>query len=242
MIMSIKTNEKWRYGVMNTSNLDHIKAEIHKDVKDHPESFFILDEGDDFIEYEDETAYGYHCRYEDMDNITKDWIRDRIVVSSSIKKLDIDDIAAFVFENIPRNIYRTLHRLVFIRDDEADFEEFEEQLESITGYPLLEVHDFPENGQIGIAWVIDCTAVVHLGNIEKVIDRQIECGDLEEWEKQDELDIGIKSTIAHELRHLAQNDLYLESDFAEDEEEDAEQFARNVMDAYLGYKDPLLIK
>ena len=62
----------------------------------------------------------------------------------------------------------------------------------------------------------------------------IDNGDIYEWEEKSETDIGIKSTIAHEIRHLAQDDPFCKECYT-DPEEDAEQFARDVMDAYLGY-------
>ena len=222
------------------SNFDDLKKEIHEDAKHDPDNFFILDEGADFIEYEDETVCGRLCRYEDMSKIDpKEWIQKHIRLGSSVTDLDIDDIAGFVSENINKDMYRTLHYLVFIRDEEHDFDELVGKLESISGYPLLEVHDFPAGGQLGITWANDCCAIIHIGNIEKAVDQMIQEGLLGSWERRREIDIGIKSTIAHEIRHLAQGDIYLEGvEFLPDPEEDAEGFARETMDSYLAYTEP----
>ena len=215
----------------------NIKAQIHEN--EDGESFFILDEGDDFIEMESTVEPIKVCRYENMYEISSDWIKDRIITSSSVN-IDKDDMAKFVFEHIPKETYQTLRYLIFIKDDEADFDELFDQLESITGYPLLEVHDFPHGDQLGITWTVDCCCVVHVGNIEKEIDRMVRDGDIDEWERAPETEIGIMTTIAHELRHLQQTDLFLQSDvvFLSDPEEDAEEFARQTMDQILGYSEP----
>ena len=208
-----------------------IKTDIKDLAKENPDTVFIYDEGDNFIEYEED---GRVARYEDMENITADWIKEHIVVASSVKDLDIDDIAGFIYEYIPKEMCQSLNHLVFIQDEEEDFDEMMDKLESVTGYPLLECHDFPSEDQLGILWSNDCTIIVHIGNIIKGVKDMIDNGDIYEWEEKSETDIGIKSTIAHEIRHLAQDDPFCKECYT-DPEEDAEQFARDVMDAYLGY-------
>ena len=85
-----------------------------------------------------------------------------------------------------------------------------------------------------------CTGLIII-NIEKCVDEMIEQGEISLYEREDEIEIGIKTTIAHELRHLAQDDPYFDRSQVSwnyrDPEADAEQFARDVVDKYLEEED-----
>ncbi len=217
-----------------SSDFQKIKESIHADASAEPDLIYILDEGDDFIEYEDAAYPERLCRYEDgFDN--PEWIKARILCSPALKDFDVDDIANFVHGYLEKDTYRSLRYLIFIKDDEADFDYFLDKLESITGYSLLEAHCFPAEDQLGISWIADCCSVVHIGNIEKAVDEEIEMCDISASERENEINIGIKTTVAHELRHLMQNDPYRQAEiwFEDDPEEDAEQFARDAVDNYL---------
>ena len=223
-------------GNFRRNNFRRIKESIQLDTAEDPENFYVLDEGEDFIECEDISS-GRLARYEDISGIGSNWIRDKIVLASSVKGVNVRDIADFVFDYIPREIYQTLNKMVFIANDEADFDELFDSLESITGYQLLECHNFPSDNQLGISWVNDCCVVIHVGNIEKCVDEMIEQGEISSHERESEIDIGIKTTVAHELRHLAQDDPYFDRSQVswnyKDPEADAEQFARDIVDKYL---------
>lgn len=223
----------------------HIKDEIHRDLKEYQDDMFLLDETDSSI-YVDDYRDGYGIKYEitDTDVMTRDWLSEKLIVTPEAVKTGVvtkDSILDFVFNRIPKEAYQNLNKIIVIGDEEKDFDWLSDELERFpdTSYDLLEVHNLPDDNQLGINWHSDSIIVIHVGNIIKTTDEMIEDGDLYEWERNGFIIEGIKTTLAHEIRHLWQSNPYVGEEalqsFLDDPEEDAERFARDVVDGQFFY-------
>ena len=131
----------------------------------------------------------------------------------------------------------TVSRIVFIYDDEADWDELFED-ERIGN--LLEEQNFPDDGQLGITWATANICIVHVRNIVEGTQKLFETGQLYAWEKAGCINEGILTTIAHEIRHIAQNNPYLPENVLgqspdDSDEDDAEAFAQNFLEEHSAY-------
>ena len=216
-----------------TKDFKDTKYNIHKDIAKYEDEIYLIEETDDSITVIDMTD-GFERTYciTDTDAMTKDWLSEKIIITPSAKEsglIDKDEITNWIFNKIPKETYQTVNKVVFIYNDEKDFD-YLCNLKDEDFDNLLEVHDLPSDNQIGINWMTDCYIIIHIGNIVKSSEDMIHNGELYTYEKNDCIKWGIFTTIAHELRHLQQANPYISESvkFLDDPEEDAEEFARTV--------------
>lgn len=227
---------------MSDNYKDTVK-EIHEMTSQYNEDdmgydgVFIGDEASDSIfiyDYTDTFEYAY--RIYDIDTIDKDWLKKRTIITPSAEKtghVNIDHIIDWMFNKIPKETFRTLTRLVFIYDDVNDYDylrdiRIDDYIHDF--YELLESHELPDEHQLGLSWATAFCSIINIKAITDTVDEMLKKGEIFDYEYATEIDIGIKMTIAHELRHLQQNDQFVSDeiakDFLADDEEDAEEFAR----------------
>lgn len=226
-----------------SDDFKRIKDEIYHDVKEYPDAVCILEESDSSIFVEDDTD-GYSWRYEftDTDAMDSAWLSDRIVVTPSTQEtgiLNIESLKEFILSFIPKETYQTLNRLVFVSDLEKDWDylwEYKDERIDTDFSDLLEMHSLPD-GLLGINWSTNCVVVVNVGEIINTVREMLESGEIYDYEYSSEVIIGLKTTIAHEFRHLQQNNPYVSEavrkTFLDDPEIDAESFARDIVDGVL---------
>lgn len=98
------------------------------------DGIYIEDETPESILVYDYTDNGWEHIYRIWDEaaITKDWLKERIVVTPSLHNaiktgalktadFDMDTLVDWVFTHVPKSTFRTLNRLVFIYDCEDDY-------------------------------------------------------------------------------------------------------------------------
>ena len=164
----------------------------------------------------------------------RNFLKSRLYVTKTAKKcplaIDEDKVVDWLFKYLPKHIYLTLEHIIIIYDEDEDFNEVSEKINS----ELLEEHDFPDGRTLGITWLTANSVVVSLKAIEEQTKEMVKDGLLYDDEERDCYNYGFVTTLIHELRHLAQQNPYLPEDVLqqedEDEEEDAEMFARNFCD------------
>ena len=216
-----------------SDDFKRIVSEIHSDVDSHPDEIFIVDEDDTHITVSDIIEFERNYCITDTDAITKEWLKEKIIITPSAKKrINKENITDWIFNKIPKETYQTLNRLVFISNDEKDFDYLCE-LKNEDFDDLLQIHNLPDDNQLGINWSADCYVIIHVGNIVKSTNKMVSNGELYDYEKEDCIRWGILTTIAHELRHLEQENPYLSEEiyksFIDDPEEDAETFAQSIV-------------
>ena len=220
-----------------SDDFKRIIADIHDDAKDN-DDFMIEEETDTFIAVWDNMD-DIDRRYTitDTDALSEEWLSSKIIITPSADKempMGRPDIVRWIMNHIPKENYQTLNKLIFIYDDEADFDWLYELFNSNEyDYNLLEVHNLPDENQLGINWYEQCCAVVNIKTIKQTTRSLITDEIIEDYEYNSAVTYGLLTTIAHEIRHIAQANPYINENipFENDPEEDAENFAQ---DAYYG--------
>lgn len=210
-----------------------IRAAVQADI-DSGAPMYILEESDsEFIVVDDRELMSRAIRYTSYERITLAWLRERILVTGSARRHGIDTgvLADYLCCVVPKGALQSLEHIVFISDTDADWDELFPLLEDLHGNPILEACDLPD-GDLGIAWVNYQTAVIDLQAIEQAAAEVSEQAFLDEEEKE----IGIATTVLHELFHLVQNDPYapdaLFRGLPDDPELQAEVWARRTWEKH----------
>jgi hypothetical protein len=89
----------------------------------------------------------------------------------------------------------------------------------------------PNEALIGTFWATGNAIVVNVDAIVKRTADPLYEGYTHEGDALEVVNTGILQTLAHEIRHLAQSNLYLPDELLQqqgDNEDDAERFARSV--------------
>lgn len=224
----------------NPEELDYETGVLIYDETDTYISVGVFDDGDE-----------HRFRITDPEAIDLNWLASRIVVTPGAAALhyeihsDIADcevnyistesILNWVFDNIPKECYQTLNRLVLTTDSEEDFN-YLYDLKIPEGFSdfndLLEIHSLPDEHCIGISWADDDVIVIDVGHIIDKTKEMLQNGEIFDYEYNSTIYDGIYMTIAHEIRHLQQNNPYVSdsvrTSFLSDPEIDAEEFARDI--------------
>lgn len=216
--------------------------EIKKSIKDDATKYAaneegvleITEENDNYIAvYEDIDGFSREYTITNPDVITKEWIKELIIVTDSAKELefiiDIDKLADFA-ASLDKNMLLTLENIVIVNDAEKDYDYLSALDDSFAR--MLEVSDLPDEHLVGLMWFSYQKVFVNLGSIIKATNELIDEGTVYDWEKEDSINMGIAVTLVHEIRHLAWANPYLDEDKlnkkSENEEEDAETYANMV--------------
>ncbi len=231
-----------------SSDFDKIRQAVRGDAITKPDIIIVEAETENSILVHDleDGIFDKYYRIHDTEVIDKDWLLQHVVITPSLEKASEDKqgiwnapvpfwsvygvISDFVLSCIPKETYRTLNRLVLIYDEDKDFDylqsvPIEDYIEDFDY--LLETHEFPPEHGIGITWSSDCVTVINVKHIQDAAEEMIDSGELSKDEKDEDIMRGILMTIAHEFRHLQQNNPYQNENatFLPDPEQDAEDFA-----------------
>lgn len=220
--------------------LKGIREAVHTDI-DAGESIYIMDESDDeFTVVDNAEDTDRTIRYISHDKITPAWLEDRIVITYSAgwydQAVDPRALAEYLSRTVDKHILQTLEYIVIVSaDTERDWDELYPILEDRHGNPILEVCDLPDEG-VGIQWAEYQTVVINLGNIIE-LSKEL-CADGFS-DVDTETNIGVITTVLHELFHMAQNDPYAPKELFQglpvDPEDQAETWARQTFEENGGY-------
>lgn len=217
---------------------EEIKQQIHatNDRGYEETRMWIINEARDLITVGDDTGeHPSSYTIYDPDKIDMKWFTDRIIITDTVPEsgynIDGDTLAQWLADGIDHKMCMTLNNIVFMYDDDKDWDElsgtdfwdrYEESM-SLSGLPT-------EN-QMGLAWYNDQVIFINMKAITNTADEMVRDGDLYDYEKEDCINDQIAMTLAHEIRHLAQQNPYLPEDMLcrlGDNEKDAEQYANMV--------------
>lgn len=215
---------------------DAVRADI-----DSGEPVYILDESEsEFTVIDDTEGTGRAIRYISHDKITPAWLEDQIVITYSAgwydQAVDSRALAEYLSKTVDKQILQILEHIVIVSaDTERDWDELFPILEDRHGNPILEVCDLPDEG-VGIHWAEYQTVVINLGNIIE-LSKEL-CADGFS-DVATEINIGVITTVLHELFHMAQNDPYAPEELFQglpvDPEDQAETWARKTFEENGGY-------
>lgn len=212
---------------------DVISAAIRSDIA-KGEPVYILEESPDELTIVDDSAQtGRAIRYIRHSQITTEWVEDRILVTESAKRsefaVDPHALAEYLVRVVDMDILHDLEGIVVVADVGEDWDEL--QLEDRHGNRILDVCDLPDDSLLGISWADYQIVVINLQTIIKTAKEICEDGF---GNVEMEVNIGVVTTILHELFHMAQNDPYapeeLFQNLPSDPEAQAEVWARDTWD------------
>lgn len=219
---------------------DLIRELVQSDI-DAGEPLYILEESqDEFVVVDDTEGTSRAIRYVCHDKITPDWLEEHILMSSMSKWIDqtVDphSLAEYIFRAVDRHILQTLEYIVIIVDADRDWDELFPILEDRYGNPILDCCDLPDNGLLGIELAEYQTVVINLDEIVRSA-KEI-CAD-GFGNLDTEVNIGVITTVLHELFHMVQNDPYAPEELFQglpkDPEAQAETWARRTFEEHGGY-------
>ena len=180
------------------------------------------------------------------DYINLDWLKERLVVTKSVSELnyqiDTDALMGYINQFFPKELLTTLNRIVICNDGEKDFDELYNNPDFGDMVEICDLPDADGDRYLGIYWFEFNVVVVNLGGIincaKASLAEDIADGFAFESDVVDDVNRNVIVTLVHELRHLAQGNPYLPKEFLQqesDKEEDAEEFARNLVDEHNRY-------
>lgn len=211
-----------------------IREAIQADI-DLGELIYIMDESENELTVVDNTEDTDRAiRYVSHDKITPTWLEERIVTTYSAgwydQAVDPCALAEYLSRTVDKHILQTLEYIVIVSaDTERDWDELFPILKDRHGNPILEVCDLPDEC-VGIQWAEYQTVVVNLGNIIELSKELCSDGFSD---VATETNIGVITTVLHELFHMAQNDPYAPEELFQglpvDPEDQAEAWARKIL-------------
>lgn len=169
-------------------------------------------------------------KLKDPNNITRYYLNKLIIFSDAYKKdkslfkISKKKLIEYLFANTDKNMLMSVQAIAIITGDEEDTDSIYSDPRIIDG--IEDMHDFPMPDQIGLTWWNKDVIILNAQAIQEVA---IETNADNYFDNKDEVNIGILCTLLHEIRHTAQNNLWLPkeilSSYSSDPEEDAEQYA-----------------
>lgn len=216
--------------IVGHNALKGIREAVQADI-DSGEPIYILDESEsEFTAVDDTEGTDRTIRYISHDKITSasaGWYDQAV---------DPHSLAEYLFKTVDKHVLQTLEHIVIVSaDTERDWDELFLILEDRHGNSILEVCDLPDDG-VGIHWAEYQTVVINLGNIIE-LSKEL-CADGFS-DVATETNIGVITTVLHELFHMAQNDPYAPEELFQglpvDPEDQAEAWARKTFEEKGGY-------
>jgi len=223
---------------MNEKELfDFVKNEVNKAIKD--EVCEVISQTDKVIHvFDDDCEKEFHLY--NPRSMNASWLKKKIILTDSAKKCsfvpNINVLANWLIANFDKKYYLNLNHIIFIYDDETDFDELYEKEEFAE---MLDGHNFPSENQLGIYWNEYDTVVISIGNILRECEKLESVADSYSINK--EMNIGVFVTILHELAHMGYSNPYVpdfdDSEFysEDDEEECVENIARTAYEKNPAY-------
>ena len=167
--------------------------------------------------------------------INKDWIRDRIIITDSAIELDLhvdpEIMAEWISDSVDATILMTLDHIIITNNSEEDYD-FLSMMDDRYAY-MLECSDLPGEETAGLMWYNYQMVFVNMGTLVSSADEMVADGLLYEWERNSEINEWVATTVAHEIRHLAQANPFMREDILQqvgDDEADAEEYALRICD------------
>lgn len=226
--------------IVGHNALKGIREAVQADI-DLGELIYIMDESENELTVVDNTEDTDRAiRYVSHDKITPTWLEGKIVITYSAgwydQAVDPHSLAEYLFKTVDKHVLQTLEHIVIVSaDTERDWDELFLILEDRHGNSILEVCDLPDDG-VGIHWAEYQTVVINLGNIIE-LSKEL-CADGFS-DVATETNIGVITTVLHELFHMAQNDPYAPEELFQglpvDPEDQAEAWARKTFEEKGGY-------
>lgn len=203
---------------------DTINKEDFITVEDYNERFITV--------YDEYHGYMNSRRYtiRNPKKIDEKYLSSLILISDDAKKLnptiDIKKVIAYL-DKLDKNMLMTVQRICFITNEEEDTDTIYQ--DELFAEGIEAGHGINDN-QIGITWWDMDIILINLKAIQE-ISKEFS---YDKYDFQKEYNLGILTTIVHEIRHCAQENPYLEEKYINplsiDPEADAEEYARNYVD------------
>lgn len=165
--------------------------------------------------------------------ISENWIKEKILVTPSTNdleyKVDEDSIASYLYLYVKRNYMLTMENIVFCNDIATDWDylhKISDKFAKETETNLLPAH---ENS---VFWHDSGKIIINFGNIIRETEREIEAGQIAEWEKEDVVNEKLMVSLLYEIRNLAFSNPYIPDDIMEqryaNKNVDAKEYAADV--------------
>lgn len=151
-------------------------------------------------------------------------LSERILLLSSENEINKEKLVTLMLDTMDHNLFITLENMYFIKSED-DLR----KIYDLTGDEYaLEIIDIEE--QIGLMWYEKNSIIINLAAIKRVAEEiGVDTSDIRR-----EYNIGILSTIIHELRHLMldTNIILSEEDYPVEmsAENEVEEYCRNICD------------
>ena len=220
-------------GFIRRKQMDSIYKKMRKMIEEdmdlaYDNEMSIISEDENHI-----TIWDYY-----NDDIDRNYVKDRIILTKSASEtidLDVDSLCDYLCEHA-KNTLINLEEIIFISDYDEDFEELYKRKDGYNWSDILETNDLPSDGMLGMMWFERSMVVINIGEILKATEEMAKNGEIYPKDVPEEFNIGIVTTLLHELRHLEQANPYIPAiefdQISMDPETDAEEYARYCFDMY----------
>lgn len=180
------------------------KEELLKSISEDSEMDLVADHGDEVIAFD--TAFGKDIVFR-VAPYTRTELIEKVQFGKSLTTDALDEWRAAVADVLLKmepELLFTLRYILFVGAAE-DMPE----LCSRCGLDPYFIADemFSNGGQelsmdvVGISWFYASSVCINVAAMKACVQSQVECGDIQDWEAQDELEAGVWTTLLHELRH-----------------------------------------
>ena len=210
-----------------------IQLDVEKTKNNRNEYVSIEEQNNKFIKIFDAMDGEVMSRFYTIRNpeyIDEKYLSSIIFVSDEVENSDfsINKNAIVKYMNhMDKNMLMTLNRVYFITGEEEDTDNI---YKDDTFSEAVESGHYIDDNEVGITWWDYDAAVINVKAIEETMD------DMDDgfMNRKKEMDFGVLTTMVHEIRHVAQSNLYLPEFVLKyngrDNEDDAETYARNWVD------------
>ena len=177
-------------------------------------------------DFEQDRRINYHLKAP-----TYKWLANRLCFAPGTEKYkeEYEHKIISLLLSIDPNMMTTLQYIFFVTNEddiafvcdkaEADYGDFPETI------------DFEENDMLGCFWYQHSSIIINLTAIEKAVH---EIADEDEYQK--EFEIGLMTTLTHEIRHLGLSNMFLYIGDYPPEEAEEEAVERWGLTAYENWK------
>lgn len=162
---------------------------------------------------------------------TYKWLADRLCFAPGTEqcKADYEQKILSLLLSIDQNMLITLQYIFFVTKEDDIYDVCQKVEADSSEFP--ETIDFDENDQLGCFWSQYSSIIINLTAIEKAVQ---EIADENEYQK--EFEIGLLTTLTHEIRHLGLSNMFLYIGDYPPEEAEEEAVERWGLTAYENWK------
>ena len=149
--------------------------------------------------------------------------------------IDKEKVVEYLDGHMDKNMLMTVDRILFVTGDEEDDDKIFKN-ERVAEGAFEAGHWLPDKNQVGLTWWDYDIVCISLKGIREGVDECVNTFRLDKDEERDEINIGVLTTLVHEVRHTAQDNPYLPEKFfgpvSRDKEKDAEEYARDWVERH----------